>query len=262
MSNKLLMSALAVGSLLATGLVSTQAAQAITLTPPGTVTINQGDAGKFTIYSYGGSVDHSNLSGPTFTPDLNAKILFNLLSFNGTDAIFDVTVSNDSGGDLTASRITIFGFDVIPTGGSFSRNGSSSEAPFSQIGGRNPNNPNVGGQVPQSEFLGFDRLDVCFRAGGNGNGCTGGGTGGIAQGNTSDPFQVVLNFVNGVDSFDLTNFYVRYQGIRGEVDGIRVAGASGVGTAGIIPTPAMLPGLIGMGAAAFRKKKEEELEEV
>lgn len=39
-------------------------------------------------------------------------------------------------------------------------------------------------------------------------------------------------------------------------------GAVGAGSIEVIPTPAVLPGLIGMGAAIFRKKKQEDSEDL
>lgn len=254
-SGSIFLAALATSAMVGADLVSAQSAQALSFDYDlNTVTLDATSVGQsFTIYSYGGSVGDVNLPGDTFTNDLRAAALFTLNSFDGTNAGFTVDLSNDSGGDITSSRLSVFGFDVLPSNGSFNEPGTTSTGFFTFVGA---------GQVNQPAFLGFSDVDACFRNSppGANNVCTA-GAGGVAQG-TSETFSPTLAFAGGpVTSFTLQNFYFRYQSIEGKVNGITLDDASGVGSPGVVPTPALLPGLLGLGVAALRKKQGDMAEE-
>lgn len=152
---------------------------------------------------------------------LGAALTLTLAGQTGSSWTFAWTLANLSGGDVTASRISMFGFDlgsaleVSGVSGNFNRTGS--------------------GNVP-----GLGNADLCFFAGGGGQ-CAGGGGTGVALG--ANPFagQFTVHLPDSVDVLKVSDLFVRYQSI--DAPGIR--GGSGVGTAfipspggGVIPEPA------------------------
>lgn len=250
-SQSILLAAVATGAAVSVDLMSAHSAQALSLNYDDNIaTIDGTSFGKsFTIYSYGASVGTG--SANIFTNDLNSEALFTVNSFSGNSASFTIKLTNNSGGDITASRLTVFGFDVEPISGSYT-GASSPEALV-------VNGPNA--SLPQSGFLGFSTVDSCFKQGGNVQNCNN-GNGGVPQaplpvGNNMRTFTTTLAFTGNPASFDLKNFYFRYQGIDGSIGNTSFTDASAVGTPGEVPTPALLPGLLGMGIAAFRKKQGE-----
>ncbi|MBE9140720.1 PTPA-CTERM sorting domain-containing protein [Nodosilinea sp. LEGE 07088] len=64
-----------------------------------------------------------------------------------------------------------------------------------------------------------------------------------------------LNFNGPISEVTLSNFGVRYQSITGTS-----LGTSGTGKGTPIPTPALLPGLVGLGVAALRKRRNADEE--
>lgn len=240
--NRLTVAALAASTMVATGVVTSGSAQAFTFTP-NSATINASDVGNsFDVVFDGGLVGDDDLNPDPFpTNGLQGIATFLLNSFNGTTANFSITLANNSGNPVTASRISALAFNVDPNVSSASASG------FFNIAGSG-NIPNVG-----------DR-EVCFKNGGSVNNCAGGGGTGVLQG-TSETFTGVLNFSTAVNQFTLSDFRLRYQSINGTFGGVTVSGASGVSNPGEVPTPALLPGLLGLGVAAFRKFKTEESEQ-
>jgi len=69
----------------------------------------------------------------------------------------------------------------------------------------------------------------------------------------SGSFTPILAFAGIQNQVTLSNFGVRYQDITGTS-----LGTSGTGRGTPVPTPALLPGLIGLGVAAVRKAKAEQ----
>lgn len=177
-------------------------------------------------------------------PGLTAEALFKVLGFsydttaNETNLSLQVDLDNTS--DF-ASRVSTFGFDVNPT---LKR---ASTTP-STTGGYTQTT--IDGSLPH----GFGSIDVCFReSGGN---CQGGGNGGPQPGDPLFTFFPELVFSGNINTIVLSNFGVRFQGFTAK-DGNGDTQTSAVGT-GQVPTPAMLPGLVGMGVAALRKRKQTE----
>jgi hypothetical protein len=241
---------LAASTLVATGLISSESAQAFTFnTVDNTVTFDADSIDKeFKVFFRGGNVGSNALTPNPFATDgLQAVATFVLTAFDGSLANFDITVDNNSGGDVTAARLSVLGFDIDTPDG---------EGNFGLLGTRLASLPvAVGsGNTPQ----GFGDVDVCFKSPlGQINNCNNGGVGALLGGSIS--FSPTLFFNgSGVSQFTLSNFYARYQSINGTFGGTTVTGASGVGNVGVVPTPALLPGLIGMGVAALRKKQGED----
>ncbi|MBE9155746.1 cistern family PEP-CTERM protein [Nodosilinea sp. LEGE 06152] len=248
--NRLSVSALAAGALMAAGSFASQPAQAITFnTVDNTVTFDASSIGQeFKVFFRGGNVGSNALTPNPFSTDgLQAVATFVLTAFNGSSADFDITVDNNSSGDVTAARLSVLGFNVdTPNGqGSFSLGGTrTASAPIAVASGNTPQN--------------FGDVDVCFKTPGSQiNNCNN-GNGGVLLGG-SLTFSPTLAFTSpGVSQFTLSNFYARYQSINGNFGGTTVTGASGVGNVGVVPTPALLPGLFGLGVAALRKRQQEE----
>ncbi len=172
------------------------------------LTVKSTDIGYRIRVGYNGFVNETLISG------LVAHTIFTLssVSANNRDWKFAITqVANQSLAPITASRVSIFGFDVDKTLSS----ASASDTIFSRV--------SLNGNVPQ---IG-PRLDVCFRAGGGGGGCASGGGGGVLLGQASAPGgSFTLRFAAAVTDLKMNNFFVRYQSIAGTN-----AGSSGVGVA-------------------------------
>ncbi|MGG6238255.1 cistern family PEP-CTERM protein [Nodosilinea sp. AN01ver1] len=251
-SSSILLAALATGAMVGADLLSAQSAQALSFDyDANTITLDSTSLNTpFTVFFYGGLIGANNASDPLKTQDLQAEAILTLTDFSSDAAQFNIIVNNNSGGGITDSRISIFGFDVSTPSG---------QGTFDFAGSNGDGTVKASGQTP-GIFPGGS-LDICFKGGGNANNCTAGGGGGVLQGN-SFSFSPTLAFnAPGVTSFTLSNFYVRYQGIEGVVDGITLGDASGVGNPGVVPTPALLPGLLGLGVAALRKKQGDAAEE-
>lgn len=156
-------------------------------------------------------------------PGLTAAASLKVLSTGSTWSI-GVNLSNTSSGDVTGSRISILGFatdpDVIASGsGANDVNG-----PFDTLA--------LSETTPQPQFT---NIEVCAKAGGSTNNCSGAGGDGVTKGNFGD-FILTLAFGNSVPSLSLTDFFVRYQSINrvGLMDG-----ASGIGVqTSAVPLPA------------------------
>ncbi|WP_404790753.1 cistern family PEP-CTERM protein [Altericista sp. CCNU0014] len=196
----------------------------------------------FDVFFYDGYIDG------VLTPGLTSKATFSLLEdFDLSDnkQSFGVTITNTSDPSIfNRVRLSGLGFNTNPelTGASIKTQGTGFDIKAV-----------LDSKVPQKPITG-GKLDVCFTAGVS---CTGGGGNGIELG-SSYSFETLLSFVNPPTNFlTFDNFVTRYQSIDFK-NGAQ--GQSGVGV-GTVPTPAMLPGLIGMGIAAWRKKKKQDSEE-
>lgn len=241
------MAALAAGTLATAGVLSTESAQAITFDyVNNTVSVTEADAGEsFTIFFRGGLVGDKALTPDPFsTNGLQGIATFLLSSFSGGNAVFDINIENNSVAPVTASTIKGLAFntspDILLDDASVDIGGIFSSVAGTRIPGGGDNIPNAGTR------------EICFT---NVN-CAGGGSGGIAIGD-SGSLSATLGFGAGVTQFILSDFVLRYQEIDGTFGGTTVSGASGISNPGKVPTPALLPGLIGLGVASLRKRKQE-----
>jgi len=194
-------------------------------------TSSTADVGQSIKVLFNGFVEETLVSG------LTSEALFTVLGIDTTDNRLDLRVdlTNTSSAPITSSRVSILGFDLDPNPNSVTSTGI-----FNSVTSGNPPQTVVGD------------VEFCFKGGGGPN-CQGGGGAGVTLGNTG-AFFPVLSYASLPSSVTFSNFFVRYQDITGTP-----LGNSGVGV-GLVPTPAMLPGLIGMGMAALRKREEESAE--
>ncbi|MGF1523893.1 MAG: cistern family PEP-CTERM protein [Leptolyngbyaceae cyanobacterium] len=152
-------------------------------------------------------------------------------------AKFKVDVTNTSDANIwdTAS-VTGLGFAVDPDVTSATSGGVFNEA---YVGTQN---------------TGLDQVELCYS---NGYSCTSGGqSSGVKLGDTAS-FYTTLNFGAGVTnsfSFFLDGFYANF---KGNSDGLGYSADA----AGEVPTPALIPGLIGAGIAALRRKQKGQDDE-
>ncbi len=234
-----LLGAVFLGAAAIASFAQVESAQAFSWTST-TATFQPGDlAGTdFTVFFFDGYIDE------VLTPGLTSEAKFTLLdNFNSNSnfANFGVTVTNTSDSSIfDRVRISGLGFNTDP---------ELDKATITNQGSGFKINAFLNSNVPQPPITG-GKVDVCFTPGNN---CAGGGGKGIEI-DQSYSFQTRLDFKTLFgDSLKLDNFVVRYQSIDFKNS---PKGESGVGV-GTVPTPAMLPGLIGMGIAAWRKKKQQ-----
>ncbi|MFZ4688813.1 MAG: cistern family PEP-CTERM protein [Polymorphobacter sp.] len=209
------------------------------------VTFDATDIGERAVVNYNGYVGQTKIAG------LTARTIFTLSSVtNGgkdwTFAIRDVT--NTSSAPITASRISIFGFDTDKT----VQFASSSNTIFGTAV--------LDGNPPQIS----QNFDVCFSGGPN---CAGGGGGGILINQSAMPGgSFLLRLQLAATKLELTNFFVRYQSIAGAA-----GGDSGVGVSeevvhlGVepLPEPAVWVQLItgfGLAGAVMRRRRQTAAE--
>ncbi len=243
MTKTFLKAAVLGGTALALGLLSTAPAHAFTFTNQNNdIVITASDAGQSFTTLFDGNVNGNNVIG------LTAQAVFKFLGFTSvgsgsntkTEAAFQIDLTNTSSNGIT-SRISALGFDVSPSLLGVGSSGGSGNTRVSGIF-----NNDRAGSFPN----GFGDIDVCFT---NGNTCQGGSNGGVSNG--TGQFSPILAFSGTVGSFTLSNFGVRYQSVTGTD-----LGNSGTGR-GKVPTPALLPGLIALGASVLRKRKGEQMAE-
>jgi len=209
--------------------VATPASAAVVVVAGGAQPINQSFLG------FGGT---PAVNIPQLTASLG--LVFTGTSNSGLTFNFNYSVDNTSS---VVSALTGFGFDVNPN-----ITGASSTGLY-QFVNTTSNVPNIG------------QVDVCFNSGSSGS-CAGAGSGsggllpsgGVANGT------LALTFGQAYSSIDLTNFYVRYQGIQG-ITG--VTSAVGRPTTPPVPEPAtwamMLLGFGGIGMAMRRGRRTAKL---
>lgn len=164
--------------------------------------------------SFNGIVNGSPQAGLTGSAQF---VLTNIASdgYGGENWDFSITLSNTSTAPITSSRISVLGFDTNPN---VDRAESTVSGAFNIVGG---------GNLAQ-----IGNMELCFKEGGSSNNCSGGGNGGVTQGNNS-ALNVRLNFNSDISELALTNFAVRYQSIAGDANG-----TSGAGVGAEVPLPA------------------------
>jgi hypothetical protein len=179
---------------------------------------------------------------------LNTTITYTLLDVNAATDVwtFGYNITNTSGGNVTASRISSFGFNTSPDliGATF-----ISGDVFTQLIADPSGNVGEAGPV-----------DLCIAANA---GCSGGDGLVIGQADTGS---FSLTFGSSVDQLALSNFFVRYQSIQlngqGDFSGVGFPGPNGV-PFGVTPVPgpaigAGLPGLLavlGFGGWVYRRRR-------
>lgn len=207
--------------------------------------------------TYNGLIDRSGHSGLTASMNLT----LDNITFNGSRymADFSYDLSNTSGGLITGSRISIFGFNVASNG--FSQ-GFSLGA--NDLNGLFPDNAR--GNFPGAGNI---NADICFKRGSQ-NCAGGGGTGLVLGESTSGTFTLAFNS-QSLDAVAFDDFLVRYQSIYGRTEGKKskkLQGASGIGwgtaidnpvETPVVPEPAtwamMITGFGMMGAAIRRRRR-------
>lgn len=248
MKRLLLSSALAASALTATSFFQAAPAQALSFDGQ-LVVFNSSDVDKsFTVDFVDNRIGGANNKvgdGP-----LSSRATFTITGTTNKQANFRIAVLNDS---QLASRVTAIGFDV-----SAIINGNVTDGVG--INESKNNGTRVLLPLPNSaEFKtagfgdnfsnGLGKREVCYGVNpAQGGACDGGG--GVDKGETGF-FNAALVLNNNVNQFILYNFAVRYQGIAGSA-----LGDSGSGRA--IPTPALLPGLLGLAFGLLRKQQQQE----
>ncbi|MCT7989431.1 cistern family PEP-CTERM protein [Laspinema olomoucense] len=229
-----------------------------------TLGLSASDVGKEFTIDFNGNVSTKDVTG------LSSEAIFKFLGLNrvgsNTEAIFDVSLTNNSSNGIT-SRTSALGFDV------WNFNGASLGSTLNLIGvgnasGSGNTRVEAGGLFSKDRSGSFPNqfgdIDVCFT---DGNTCQGGSNGGVSTGETGK-FKATIALSGDVKTFAMNNFGVRYQSINGET----FAGASGTGRGTIdigvppenptqIPEPTMTTALllVGLGTLRYGKKKPETL---
>lgn len=194
------------------------------------------DAGDSVTIEYNGIVEGDVVTG------LTSSLTLTFLGFTGNNANFSYTLDNTSSGDITASRLSSFGFDVDTANFSFAGSSETSAIYTKRDSGQFPQ-PNDGGGP----------RDFCLSAGPN---CGGGAGGGVLIGG-SESAGFTLAFTSLPAMVELTNFAIRYQSIEGAQDG---SSGIGVGTPSgdVVPEPAtwaMMIAGFGLVGASLRRRK-------
>ncbi len=200
------------------------------------------DIGRWFDVSVDGNIDGQDYAG------LSSLFRFNVSEFNVGGGMSTVILNvegyvgmfDDNVELFEDYRASLFGFQIDPNFSAVDVTGAFNNA----VAGKNI-----------TANGGID-IDVCFKQGGGPN-CNGGTSGGISKGEMGT-FQIALNFDQEIDSFNLSNFGVRYQDVNSEHYGLRRDGGTGTGQA--IPEPLTI---IGTGAALafgalFRKKLQAQ----
>ena len=151
--------------------------------------------------SFTNSYDGFGGATPGVITGLTTDVTYALtgISLSGLDWTFSYSIHNTSSSPITASRVSVIGFDVIPL---FS--GASVTGIFNTV---NSNN------IPN-----FGVVDACLlKTNGNGSQCAGGGGTGVTLGATGGG-SFVLSFGSAPvtpPGVQLNNLVVRYQSIAG-----------------------------------------------
>ncbi len=168
--------------------------------------------------------DFNGIVGGSVLAGLTAHVDYTLQSVSGNDWTFGYSVENTSSAPVTASRVSIFGFDVTPD-----ISGGSSTGVY--------DNFTADGNVPQIGFR-----EACFSQ----VNCAGGAGAGALLGQTLFG-TFTLTFASAQTDLSLENLFVRYQSI--DAPGINGGSGTGVPPGTPIPEPATWAMMIiGFGA--------------
>ncbi|NJN87323.1 MAG: cistern family PEP-CTERM protein [Leptolyngbyaceae cyanobacterium SL_7_1] len=189
------------------------------------------------------------------TPDnrLRSKATVTINGFSATGGQTNVTLGiNLANQSSIDSILSAFGFNVGSiTNGILNDNVQVRE---DKNNGTRITSNTVGGSTfdvtefgNQAGFANLGKREVSFEAKQTPNGIHDG---------TNDSFTAILSLGSEVGEVTLYNFAARYQ----EINASNLpTGSSGAGRA--IPTPALLPGLVGLAFGALRKKQHTEAEQ-
>jgi hypothetical protein len=221
MKKTLLTGTFTLGAIAAVSLLQTAPAQAFTFDQGNLgMTIKEEDVGDDFWAVFDGRIDGTT----EVVEGLTSQALFTLKSFDASQIVFDILVENTSTNPITASILSQLGFQ--------SAKKISNTVVTNKIG-------NFGDYINKTSFGGA----LAFRE---------------SAPRESAFFTATIDFENDIsDGLYLNNFGVKYKGIRGTISGELVENLEGTGV-GKVPTPALLPGLIGMGISALRKNKQEK----
>ncbi len=256
MNHKFLTGALLTSALATVPLMAAEPARAFTWdnNEPGWITLGSEDVAgtSFDVWFYEANVNETPVEG------LEAKATFTLEHDFGdpTDSLkFRVDVWNMAKSSIWSSaRLSGIAFAVDPnvTDASIDEGGVFNNAIFDDPATRKD----------EADYPGFKTIDVCYT---DGNTCGGGrgegNNGGLSLGEMGT-FYTTLSFDRNISELriKMDQFAIRWQSLTSKGDsgiGYGYTDASGVGT-GQVPTPALIPSILGAGIAAFRKKRQEK----
>jgi len=169
---------------------------------------------------------------PGLTSTFTLQFLSRVLSGGNTTFNFNYSVANTStiaGG----SRLSVVGFQIDPNAA-----GATVTNVFNTVGS---------GNVPN-----YGTAELCLKAGGGANNCSGGGNGGVLAGQTGSG-ALAISFLGAINDITLSNFVVRYQAFN--YQGI----SSGIGISTAVPEPGtwmlMIAGIGLMGWQLRRRRQ-------
>jgi hypothetical protein len=170
-------------------------------------------------------------------PGLSSELDLTLQSIVGNKWTFAYDLLNTSSSPVTASRVTVFGFDVLQPYAGVTSTGLFHDpgAGFTPIVGSH---------------------NLCFRTINFGQ-CIGSYFGGVSKGGSSSGL-LSLKYTSALLALQLDNFFVAYQGVTAHT--LCLCHQDGVGTGVVAPVPEpstwamMITGLGGLGAAMRRRR--------
>lgn len=198
--------------------------------------------------AFGWTIDYNGFSdGGAPINGLLSSIGFTFLGTTSgggnTTFNFNYQISNDSVNPITASRVSMFGFNTNPN---LVTNGATSGGIFAKQG-YNSNVPNIGD------------IEVCFHdRNGAGTNCAGGSGGGVDIGQTSTLGTFSLTFAGTPATINLSDFYVRYQSIEGAGNVTSAVGQPGTPVSAVPEPSTWLLMIAGFGLVGFSMRRRRQ----